>query len=47
VPEVAFERKTQTTVDPVSDTFVFLGATGDLAHKKISHPCTTWFVTEL
>jgi len=33
--EVAIHMEEQPTADPVSDAFVFFGATGDLAYKKI------------
>jgi glucose-6-phosphate 1-dehydrogenase len=35
MPEAAIEMENQPKANPVSDAFVFLGATGDLAHKKI------------
>jgi glucose-6-phosphate 1-dehydrogenase len=34
-PELAIEMEGQPTGDPVSDAFVFFGASGDLAYKKI------------
>jgi len=34
-PEIAIELEGQPTGNPESDAFVFFGATGDLAHKKI------------
>jgi glucose-6-phosphate 1-dehydrogenase len=34
-PEIAIGIEDQPRANPVSDAFVFLGATGDLAHKKI------------
>ncbi|HTF65928.1 MAG TPA: glucose-6-phosphate dehydrogenase [Edaphobacter sp.] len=35
IPEVAIEIEDQLTTNSESDAFVFFGATGDLAHKKI------------
>ena len=34
-PELSIETEGQATGNPQSDAFVFFGATGDLAHKKI------------